>query len=300
MNQGLHASEFLPPTLILGGYLGAYRVRARTLARGGRPVARARQFAFAAGIAIVVAVQLPPVDNLADEVLLAHMAQHLAIGDIASLLIVLGLSGPMLAPLLRLRWTRWMRPLTHPVAALTLWALDNYIWRLPLLYQAALRHDLLHALEHASYLWCGALLWMALLGPLPKPAWFEGWAGLGYVVLVRFAGAVLANAFIWSQTLFYPYYRAGDARAGLNPLSDQNVSGALMMVEEMLLTVCLLAWLFLRFASRDEERQRLLDLAAERGLPLSEGRAGRAAAAGTTARVRERLLAQEHDRDQAP
>jgi putative membrane protein len=44
------------------------------------------------------------------------MAQHLLIGDIASLLVVLGLTGPMLAPLLRLSWTRWLRPLTHPVA----------------------------------------------------------------------------------------------------------------------------------------------------------------------------------------
>jgi cytochrome c oxidase assembly factor CtaG len=221
---------------------------------------------------------------------MAHMAQHLILGDIASLLIVLGLTGPMLAPLLRLRATRWLRPLTHPIVALVLWALNSYIWRLPLLYQEAVRADLFHALEHASYVWFGMLLWVALLGPMPKPAWFEGWGRLGYVIVVRFAGAVLANVFIWSQTVFYPVYRATDARAGLDPLSDQNVAGALMMIEQMLLTVTLLAWLFLRFAERDEERQRLMDLAHERGVPLADERAARAAAAGTGERLRERLL----------
>jgi len=205
------------------------------------------------------------------------------------LLIVVGLTGPLLVPLLRLNFTHWLRPLAHPVVALALWALDTYIWRLPLLYQAALRHDLLHALEHASYLWAGMLLWIALLGPLPKPQWFGNWARLGYVVIVRFVGAVLANLFIWSQTLFYPYYRTGDARAGLNPLSDQNIAGGVMMLEQMLLTVGLLAWLFLRLAAQDEARQQLLDLAEERGIELDDQRATRAAAAGAEDRLRTRL-----------
>lgn len=286
--MSLHTGEFVPPVLIAGVYAGAYVVRARTLARRGRPVARWRIASFAAGVATVAVVQCPPLDELADDVLIAHMAQHLLIGDIASLLIVLGLTGPVLAPILHL--TRPLRPLVHPVAALAIWALTNYVWRVPLLYQEAIRHDLVHALEHASYLWAGMLLWAALLGPLPKPAWFSDWARLAYVVVIRFAGAALANAFIWSQTLFYPHYRATDARAGLNPLSDQNVAGAVMMLEQLLLTVALLAWLFLRFAAQDEERQSLLDLAAERGAPLSDARAARAAAAGAAPRIRERLL----------
>jgi putative membrane protein len=296
----LHLGEFAPPVLVLAAYALGYWARVRTLARKARPVARWRQTAFAAGILIVIVVQCPPLDELADELLIAHMFQHLLIGDIASFLIVIGLTGPLLMPLLRMRWLRWVRPLTHPVVALALWALDAYVWRLPLLYQAALRHDLLHALEHASYLWAGMLLWIALLGPLPKPHWFGNWARLGYVVLIRFAGAALANVFIWSQTLLYPYYRAGDARLGMNPLSDQNVAGAVMMIEQTLLTVGLLAWLFFRLAAQDEARQQLLDVAADRGAALSNERAARAAAAGTTAKLRERLLAEQEWESPAP
>jgi cytochrome c oxidase assembly factor CtaG len=292
----LHLGEFVPPALVMAAYLLAYGARAGTLRRQGRPVARWRQAAFVAGVTIVVVVQLPPADDLADRVLIAHMVQHLLIGDIASFLVVVGLTGPLLQPLLRLRIGRFARPLTNPVVALTLWALDTYVWRLPLLYQAAVRNDLLHALEHASYLWFGMLLWIALLGPMPQPAWFGNWAKLGYVVSVRFLGAVLANVFIWSQAVFYPVYRASDAKAGLDPLSDQNVAGAVMMLEQMMLTVLLLAWLFVRFAGQDEERQQLVDLAVDHGVELSDRRAERAVAAGRGDRLRRRI-AEDQRRD---
>ena len=172
-----------------------------------------------------------------------------------------------------------------------LWALDLYIWHVPFFYQLAINHDLVHALEHACMLWFGALLWLALIGPLPKPAWFSGWGALGYVILVRFGGAVLANVLIWSQTVFYPVYRSTDAARGLNPLSDQNLAGGVMMVEQSILTVLLLGWLFMRFAKQDEERQALLDLAQRQGIELSDERAARAARAGRAEGLRERLLA---------
>jgi len=227
-------------------------------------------------------------------VLIAHMLQHILLGDIASLLLVLGLSGPVLVPLLRIRVTRPLRRLASPPVALVLWALDLYLWHVPLLYQWAIRHDLVHALEHACLLWFGGLLWLALLGPLPKPTWFSAWARLGYVVAVRFLGAVLANVLIWAQTVFYPVYRASDAARGLNPLSDQNLAGAIMMVEQMLLTVLLLAWLFLRAARQDEERQALLDFAADNDIPLSRQRDALPAAAATTAELRNRLRSSAH------
>jgi putative membrane protein len=290
--DSLHLGEFLPPLLATAAYLTLFGKRAQTLAREGRPVASWRVASFVVGALTVCAVQLPPFDSLADEVLLAHMIQHIIIGDLASLLMVLGLTGPVLQPLLQIRFTRPLRRLASPIPALVLWALNMYIWHTPLLYQLAIRHDLVHALEHACMLWFGLLLWLALLGPLPKPAWFHGWAPVGYVASIRLIGAVLGNAMIWAQTLFYPVYKASDAARGLNPLSDQNLAGAAMMIEQMFLTILLVAWLFLRFARQDEERQGLLDLAAGRGVALSDERAVRAVSAGTGQLLRERLLEQ--------
>ncbi len=239
----------------------------------------------------MAAVQIGPADDWADTLLVAHMVQHIVIGDIASLFIVLGLTGPVLQPLLHMKPTRPLRTLAHPLIALALWAVDLYAWHVPFFYQAAIQHDLVHALEHACMLWFGSLLWLALIGPLPKPNWFAGWGSLVYVIGVRFIGAVLGNVLIWAQTVFYPVYRATDSARGMSPLSDQNVAGGVMMVEEMILTTLILGWLFYRFARQDEERQSLMDLAAEHGVELSDERATRAARAERGDLLRARILA---------
>lgn len=289
-SNNLHLGEVLPPLVATVAYLMLYTRRLRTLATEGRPVATWRIWCFVGGVLTVLGVQIGPADNLADSLLVAHMAQHILIGDIASLLIVLGLTGPVLQPLLHIRFTRPIRVLAAPLVALVLWAVDLYTWHIPFFYQAAINHDLVHSLEHACMLWFGCLLWLGLIGPLPKPAWMRGWGALGYVIGVRLLGAILANILIWGQTVFYPVYRLRDASRGLSALSDQNLAGGLMMVEESLLTVILLAWLFYRFAVQDEQRQELVDLAEERGVALSDERARRAAAAGEADRLRERIL----------
>jgi cytochrome c oxidase assembly factor CtaG len=272
-------------------YLTLYGIRARTLAHERRPVATWRIASFVFGVFLMFIVQVGPLDTLADEVLAAHMIQHIIIGDFASLFIVFGLTGPVIQPLLHMRPTRPLRRLAHPIVALVLWAFNLYLWHVPFFYQLAIRHDLVHALEHATFLWFGTLLWFALIGPLPKPAWFAGWGALVYIIGVRFIGAILGNVLIWAQTVLYPVYKATDAARGLNPLSDQNVAGGIMMVEEMILTTLLLGWLFYRFAKQDEERQALIDLADDRGIELSNERAARAARAGRAEALRERLLA---------
>jgi cytochrome c oxidase assembly factor CtaG len=272
-----------------------YRARANTLARHGRPVPGWRQGSYAAGLLTLALALSPPVDTLADQLLVAHMAEHLLIGDVAALLIVLGQTGPLLAPLLRNKAIAPLRVFTHPVVAIVAWGLNFYAWHLPALYQAALRHDALHAVEHATFLGFGIAVWMALLGPLPKPQWFGNGARLVYIIAVRLIGTVLANVMIFSGTVLYPYYRTGDAHWRISPMADQVAAAGLMMVEESLLTIGLFCWLFLKVARESEERQQLLEDAAAAGIELDERRAARAVAAGRGDELLERVLA-EHGR----
>jgi putative membrane protein len=266
-----------------------YWIRARTLAREGRPVPTWRRVCFACGLIVLEIALSPPVDHLSDQLLVVHMAEHLLIGDIAALLFVLGLTGPMMVPLLRNRVISKLRVLSHPVVAIVVWGVNFYAWHTPALYQAALRHDALHALEHATFLAFGIAVWMALLGPLPKPAWFSNAARLVYIVAVRLIGTVLANIMIFGGTVFYPFYRAGDAHWHVSPIADQVAAGGLMMVEESLLTIGLFCWLFLRVANQNEQRQELLDYATEHGIALDERRAQRAVASGRGEELWERL-----------
>ena len=276
------------PVLIVLAWV-PYHLRARTLARNGRPVPGWRYACYVAGLVALEVAVSPPVDTLSDQLLMAHMAEHLLIGDIAALLLVLGLTGPLIAPLLRNPVIARLRILAHPVVAIVLWATNFYVWHSPFLYQAALRHNALHALEHATFLVFGMAVWMALLGPLPKPQWFNNAARLVFIVAVRLTGTVLANILIFGGTVFYPIYRSGDALWHISSTADQVAAGGLMMVEESFLTIGLFCWLFLRVARENEERQQLLDYAVQHGLELDDRRAARAVAAGRSEELWERL-----------
>jgi cytochrome c oxidase assembly factor CtaG len=265
-----------------------YARRVSTLGRQGRPVPGWRQACFYGGF-ITIGAALTSLGNDSQELLTAHMVEHLLLGDIAALLIVLGLTGPLIAPILRIKLFDRLRILAHPLIAFPLWAIDLYVWHLPVFYEAALRHSGVHALEHAMFLGFGINMWMCLFGPLPMPSWFGNLAKLGYIVAVRLTGTVLGNVFLWSGSVFYPFYTHGDAVWHVSPIADQNLAGAVMMVEESILTLCLFCWLFLRTARQGEERQDLLDFASSHGLQLTEERATRAVSAGRGAELRRRL-----------
>jgi putative membrane protein len=266
-----------------------YALRARSLALSGRPVPGWRQVSFASGMLLILIALVSPLAALDDELVWAHMAQHLLLADLGALLIVLGLTGPLLQPLLATRGLGWLRVLSQPAVALPLWLVDLYLWHVPGLYQAAISSQAVHAVEHSCFVGFGIAMWMALLGPLPKPDWFGNGARLVYVVVVRLGGAALANVLLWAGSPLYPDYAAGEAAHGITPLADQGAAGVVMMVEQGLVTMGLFAWLFFRAAQQSDERQALLDLAAERGVPLDEARAARAVAAGQGERLRERI-----------
>ncbi len=267
----------------------AYALRSLTLSREGRPVPLWRVACFASGMAIIAAGLVSPLAHMGGELQWAHMGQHLLIGDIAAGLIVGGLTGPLLQPLLAIKTIDRLRVLAHPLVALPLWAASLYIWHIPALYQATLTSEPVHALQHACFIGFGILMWMPLIGPLPKPQWFGLGSKLLYVLGVRFAGTILGNVFMWSNTAFYPDYAPGQADFGIDPIADQSTAGVLMTLEGGLVTLGVLAWIFLKWAQQDTERQELVELADQRGVELSEGRAERAVAAGEGARLAERI-----------
>ncbi len=269
----------------------AYFVRVGHLRAHGRAPRRARQAAFAAGLALVVIATVGPLDGLADDFVFGHMIQHTMLFDEASLLLAIGLTGPVLAPLLSRPGVGSLRALTHPVAAVGIWLVVMYGWHLPPLYQAAEESELIHLCEHASFLAAGMTMWLALIGPFPKPAWFGNGARVVYAGTVHFSSMALANILMWSGTVLYPFYVASDRAHGIAPLDDQSAAGVVLMIQGGLVMLCVFFWVLLRWAREDTERQALLDFAHERGIELDEERAARAARAGTTELLRRRLAA---------
>lgn len=234
----------LLPILALGV---VYWRRVRTLRARGTPFAGWRQACF--GLALVllaVADQMPREDDY----FAVHMLQHVILGDLAALAFVLGLTGPLLRPLLAIGPVSRLRVLAHPLVALPLWTVNLYVWHLPRLYEGALDNGAVHALEHLAFFTTGVLMWAAVVEVLPGPEWFGTAAKFGYVIAVRLLETVLGNVFIWSGTPVYESY---------NDPADQGWAGTIMMVEGSLVTIGALAWLFLRLAAEGELRQELLE-----------------------------------------
>ena len=261
-------------------YAVAYLIRVRALARRGRPVPAWRAGCLLAGLTVLAVAAGPLVDGAADRRMTLHMAEHLAITDVAAPLLVLGLTGPVLAPLLRVHPIGALRALGHPLVALPLWAALLLAWHVPTAYDAAVRHDVAHVAQHACFLFAGIVLWTPLLGPFPRPAWFGAGAQLAYATAARIVAAALGNLLVWSGTALYASY---------SDLGDQAAAGALMLLEESVVMLAISSWLALRWIRAAGERQELAELAAARGVEIDERRVARAVAAGRGGELRRRL-----------
>ena len=143
-----------------------YARRAHTLAGTGRSVPRWRQVCFYAGI-LIAAVAILALGHAASVSLYWRIVQLLLVGDLATLLIVLGLNAALLAPLLRTRIMQRLRVLSNPPLAFALWTANLYLWLVSPLYPAALEHEGIRALQDLCFVVFGINMWICLLGPLP-------------------------------------------------------------------------------------------------------------------------------------
>ena len=259
----------------------AYGMRARNLQPRRAPGRDGDRIAsLFTGLALLLAALVSPIDSAGESrAFWVHMVQHLLLGDLAPLAIVLGLTGPILRPVLALPLVGRLRVLAHPLVALPIWTISFYAWHLPALYQAALAHPAIHAAEHLSFFGAGLLIWAAILEPLPGPAWFGNGARAAYVLAVRALGRRSRHRLHLGRIPALPGLRGGERLWGLSPLTDQTLGGAIMFVESATVTLIVFAWLFLRWTREAELSQSLLDTGHGR---RAAGRAARYGSRGLT------------------
>ena len=211
----------------------AYSARSTGTARPVRS-GRLRLGLALAGVALLVVATFSPLAELGEEKLFsAHMIQHLLLGDIAPLLIALGAGR--------------RAGLAHPLLALALWCAVLAFWHVPKLYDAALRSEALHQLQHVCFFGAGFLLWGAVLAGRAAVGW-----KIGAVVGVGLAGTALGNVFLWANDVIYERYASATRAWGLSPIADQQLGGAIMLAEGAAVTIAVFAWLVLRALTETE------------------------------------------------
>jgi putative membrane protein len=225
---------------------------------GGRGAGLLQAGSFAGGMVALLAALISPIDGLGEDYLFsAHMVQHVLLGDVAPLLILLGLSRVIMRPATRrlMRAERALGRLASPATGIALWLATMYLWHVPALYDAATENALVHLVEHGSFFAAGLALWWPLIQPVPMRRRLTGLQPLGYIAAAKAGLAALGLYLAWSSTALYPYYEQTPRIWALTPVEDQNIGGVLMMAEQSFTLVLVMVTLFVRALTKSEEEQ---------------------------------------------
>lgn len=260
---------FAPIVLLaLAGYAGVYAVRWRRVRRanGPRAASAGRAIAFAAGMSCLVIALVSPVDVLGEQFASFHMVQHLLIADVAAILLILGLTKVILRPATRRlqRVEEAAGPLAHPAVAVIAYVGVMWLWHVPALYDAAVRSDAVHALEHLSFFAAGFLYWWYLLSPIRSRSRLSGLGPVMYMASTKILVGLLGIVLAFSPTAVYAVYTRLGERWGLSPLDDLHVAGLIMALEQSVVMGIALVFLFVRMlneSEREDQRAERYDAA---------------------------------------
>lgn len=236
----------LDPLVIVSLTLSAavYIVGLRRLWRESSRGAGVREWeaaAFGAGWLALLVALVSPLHPLGEVLFSAHMTQHEILMLVAAPLLVLG--RPMIPFIWSLpyEWRRrvgrlgkdnairasW-RGVTRPLIAWGVHAVALWAWHAPSLFQATLTSDLVHTLQHVSFLFSALIFWWALIHGRQR------WTGYGAAVLYVFTTAthsgILGALLTFASSVWYPAYASTTASWGLSPLEDQQLGGLIMWI----------------------------------------------------------------------
>ena len=237
------------PTLLSVAAIGAYVAGVRRV-RGARPAGwpRRRTAAFVTGVLLGLFAVVGPVGALDDTFFTAHMLQHLIMMMVSAPLVVLGspvllllqassrrVRREWLVPILRSRLAGW---LTRPVVGWVLFSGTVVATHFSPFYNYAIEHPLVHDyVEHPLYFLVAVVFYYPLIGSNPVP---HGATPLGRVLSLFLVGGPMGMTgfFIYTaRSVMYPAYLTAPRTFGPDPLSDQQLGGALMWSLGMLVGV---------------------------------------------------------------
>lgn len=226
----------LDPVLLAGLFLAVW------LFVRGQPRDAARTTAFFGGVAALGVALVSPLEPVSGALASAHMVQHILILVVAAPLLAFSApattllrgaprelvrAGARLGRAVGLR-PRRLRLLQNPVVAWLLNVGVLWTWHASVLYEAALRSEPLHILQHLSFLLSGVLVWRVVVGP-DRVRVVAG-AGVLLVFALAIQNVLLSALLTFAEEPWYASYADTAPVWGLSHLGDQQLAGAIMWV----------------------------------------------------------------------
>jgi putative membrane protein len=219
---------------------------------------------FASGWLSLVAALDSPIHELGEQLFSAHMIQHEILMLISAPLLLLGHPSLVFVWALPSRW-RKIAPLTNHPALRTPWALVTapatawflhavalWVWHAPVLFNATLRSDAMHAAQHISFFVTALLFWWTLLGE-HRSRLGDG-AAMIYVFTTGVHMSILGALLTFAPRPWYLGYTLTAPLWHLSALEDQQLGGLIMWIPAG--TVLFIAALFLLYRWMKHSDQR--------------------------------------------
>jgi putative membrane protein len=255
----------LEPGVLIGVAIvgGAYVSRWRRVRRGSslRPTVDApvwRLCCFLGALLVALIALVSPVDALADQLFFMHMIQHMLLLDLVPILAILGFTKVILRPV-----TRSVRHLEEraglfaaPAFAVVLYVSVIWLWHIPAAYDMALRHPVIHVLEHTTFLVAGSLYWWHLLSPIRARLRLDGMGPVVYMGSTKLFVGALGMGLAFAPTALYAYYVHHARVWGISAHDDQSIAGLIMAVEQSVVMGIALVLLFVRALTESEREQQ--------------------------------------------
>lgn len=252
--------------LLLAGYLYVGGLRQLWGAAGvGRGVSRAQAASFLGGLVVCWIALESPVDALGSALFWGHMLQHELLAVIAAPLLILGDPGIVIPRGLPPRWRRRLGRAEHRLtgagrasstgwrygAAFLIFVASFWVWHAPALYDAAVRSDLVHSLQHFTFLGGALVFWYAAISRRGRR---NPLAGVVLIFAGLLQGAWGGMTFVFAKQPVYDAYLTTTRPWGLEPVEDLNIGGVIMLGAGPIMALAAVT-LLARYLTSMEERE---------------------------------------------
>jgi putative membrane protein len=248
----------LHPSVLLGtGLLGAlyfYGIGPLRRRYGwGPPASPAQILSFCAALLILLVSLNGPVHDLSDYYLFSvHMVQHLVLTLVFPPLLLGGIPGWLLRPLVTRPWIAAVaRTITRAWVAALLFSLSIAVWHLGPFYDLMMRSHEVHIFTHLMFMVTATLMWFPVMSRVPELPRLQPLPGILYLFLVCLPMQAVGALITFADVQLYPWYEDAPRTWGLSPLDDQRLGGLLMWIPGNLWVFGAIAVLFFRWSRED-------------------------------------------------
>ena len=259
----LYTHWFLDPMVAVGvfGLTAAYLFIVGPLNRRKpgteqRPVRTREVVSFLGGSLVALIALGPPMDDWSHFFFSsAHMTQHLLLIMVSAPLWIAGVPAWVYRPLVENPWTnRLFGGVTRFAPAFVISSMINAVWHMPIAYGLALDSQVAHTAQHICFVIAGLLMWWPLMSKVPEWPRYTPPVQALYLFAQTIPTGIIGAMLTYAGPL-YPHYAEATVRPwGIDLQTDQELAGLQMWVGMNTIILAVLTVIFLRWATREEEK----------------------------------------------